>query len=194
MKKLPLSILFLIICLNSWAQDFLLLEYNPPISVFTAATFEVGLEPNASVSIGGMVGIAKDNYFLGGFLTKAYYDEVYYLDAPWQKDVKMGGVVVGYTFPSNDIMHLYSSVKLGWGQAMLSGRGIKKVNYIDEKYIDDVFTINPEIGMELIITSWYRVAFTASYRIVRGVDDLAYLTNLDFSNYASAITFRFGNF
>ena len=52
----------------------------------------------------------------------------------------------------------------------------------------------PEVGLELNVFSFFRIAATASYRWVNGVETLPTYTNDDLSSFGATLTLRFGGF
>ena len=96
---------------------------------------------------------------------------------------------MGYSFPAREEAHLYTNLRLGRGTAQLTGRS-DAAGIISE----DIYVINPEIGMEINISPWSRFIISGSARWVSGIDSDTGLTNTDFENYAVGMTFRFGNF
>ena len=54
--------------------------------------------------------------------------------------------------------------------------------------------MTPELGLEVNLTEWLKMSFTAGYRWVNGVTRLEELNNDDFSSPLGTITFRMGGF
>jgi hypothetical protein len=103
-----------------------------------------------------------------------------------------GGLWLGYVTPTWKTAHLFSSVKIaGGGIAITENRDSG-----DSIYDEAVFVAQPEIGLEVNLLKWFRIAFTANYRFVSGVQsgNLAGLTNSDFNSVGGTLTFRFGHF
>ncbi len=158
---------------------------------FAGSIFEIGLNSQNNATIGGVLGFAEKNYFFGIYGTNTFYDEILVKESSYQKSLGLGGLMIGFTLPSEERAHLFGSLKLGWGEARLS-------DYYDDNsirsYKNAVFAINPEIGVEVRVTSWYSFAITANYRLVEGVDNLPSMGDYDFENYGLGVVFRFGNF
>ncbi|MEE9437642.1 MAG: hypothetical protein V3V14_01500 [Saprospiraceae bacterium] len=141
------------------------------------------------IDVGGGGGIILDNFFIGGYGlgtdNASFETDVETFDI----DFGHGGLWMGYVVPANKVVHGYSSVKVGWGKTILKdGKG-------DRAFSDNHIAILPEIGIELNITKWFRLAATGGYRIVNGLDDLPEgLDNDSFSGAFGSLTFRFGGF
>jgi len=128
-----------------------------------------------------------NNFFLGGY--KLGNDGAQTMIADERYDIHFGhgGFWMGYAFSESKLIHVYSSLRVGWGDAEL------KQN--DDKFFDDnLLALSPELGLELNVTNWLRVGFTAGYRAVSGIDDLPNLSNDNFTSMYGALTFRFGGF
>lgn len=141
--------------------------------------------------VGGGGALILDNFFFGGYGLGT--------DAPSinsgteELDIKFGhgGLWFGYVAKPNKVAHLYSSFKLGWGEA-----GIQDKDG-DEVVSDNILVMTPELGVELNITGWFRLGITGGYRFVSGANTLPSeynLNNESFSSPFGALTFRFGGF
>ena len=62
-----------------------------------------------------------------------------------------------------------------------------------DDYIDNVLVVSPELGVEMNLTKFLRIAGTAGYRWVDGVSSPG-LTNDDFTGWTGALTLRLGYF
>jgi hypothetical protein len=70
--------------------------------------------------------------------------------------------------------------------------------------LGNCFVATPELGFELNITRFFRIAATAGYRIVAGISEVNFtdaqgnliekINNSDFSSPMGALTFKFGWF
>ena len=110
-------------------------------------------------------------------------------DEKIQMDLGHGGFWLGYTYRSHKLVHIFASTKLGWGGIDIE---IDEDNY---SAVDNVFVITPELGVELNVFRWFKIAGTVGYRSVTGVDNIkAGKSNEDFSGLAGTLTFRFGGF
>jgi hypothetical protein len=105
---------------------------------------------------------------------------------------KHGGFWIGYTPMQHKVVHPYTSVKLGWGKANY------KLTGFDEKELDSerssIFVTTPEVGLEVNVFSFFRIAATASYRWVNGFDPTGGFKSDDLSSFGATLTLRFGGF
>ncbi|MEZ4985415.1 MAG: hypothetical protein R2795_10320 [Saprospiraceae bacterium] len=104
-------------------------------------------------------------------------------------DIGHGGFWLGGTFQPWQLLHLYGSARIGWG-----GINIELEDNPSYRDLDKIFVATPEIGLELNIARWFRVAGTVGYRYVTGVNENLGLSNDDFSGATAAVTLRFGWF
>ena len=128
-----------------------------------------------------------NNFFLGGYKLGNDGAQVEIEDQRYDIDFGHSGFWLGYALKQDNLLHIYSSFRVGWGDVEL------KQN--DDKFFDDnLLSVAPELGVELNVTNWMRVGFTAGYRAISGLDSLPNLGNEDFTGIYGALTFRFGGF
>ncbi len=97
---------------------------------------------DVEVSVGGGGALIVDHFFFGGYgVGTADYSILRDQDQV-NIDLAHGGFWIGGTYQSHKLLHVYSSVKLGWG-----GVGIR-MDEDDFYYLDQVFVVQPEIGLE----------------------------------------------
>ncbi len=109
-------------------------------------------------------------------------DELYALNG-------YGGFIFEYTNQSYRLLHFTASTLIGGGGLMLRERNYEDVS-------DDVnpyFVLEPAVNAELNVTSFFRIAVGASYRMTSGISDFGY-RDKDFSGLHGNITFKFGGF
>ncbi len=143
---------------------------------------------NFEVSAGGGGGLIIDNFFIGGYGLGSVDNSI--LENDWESlEIGHGGLWGGYTLNPYKLVHLYSSVKLGWG-------GLKiKFEDDDFDYQDAIFVATPELGAELNIFRFFKIGFSGGYRFVSGIDsDLSGYEKGDFNNFVGTLTLRFGAF
>lgn len=142
-----------------------------------------------STSAGGGGGIILGNLFLGGY-GLASADQFDNLIENNRVELQMahGGFWIGAVYPSGKLLHAFSSVKLGWGALDV------EIDEDDFDTNDAIFVTTPEIGIEVNLLKWFRVAGTVGYRFTSGVNNTPNLSNEDFSNMVGGVTFRFGAF
>ncbi len=144
------------------------------------------------VGFGGGGGVIVNQFFFGGFGLGESYGRRKVDNTNYTLALGYGGVWLGYVHNSHKLVHPYTSIKVGWGSVDL-----EDIDDDDDLYDSDgVFVVNPEIGVELNLLHWFRVAATGGYRFVTGVEDerLPGIGSNDFNSPTFALTFRFGAF
>lgn len=137
--------------------------------------------------VGGGGGFSINSFFIGGYGLGNDGAQVDHMGQSYDIHFRHGGFWLGYALHQHKMIHLYTSLRIGWGESEL------KLN--DEKaYGDNMFVLSPELGVELNITNWFKLDITGGYRSVHGITNLAELSNSDFSSMYGALTFRFGGF
>jgi hypothetical protein len=141
---------------------------------------------------GGGGGVIVNDFFFGGFGQGGGFGEQMIDGRLYPIDLGYGGLWMGYVKPTYKAFHFYSSLKIAGGEVNLTDPFNNGVTVYDET----VFVVQPEAGIELNLISWFRIALTANYRIVSGIDSqsLWNLSNSDFTAGGMALTLRFGKF
>jgi len=139
--------------------------------------------------VGGGGALILDNFFFGGYGMGTDAPNINLDGQNLDIEFGHGGLWFGFVTPPQKLIHVYSSFRLGWGGTNLNdGTG-------DKLYSDNVMVMTPELGVEINLTSWFRLGFTGGYRFVDGVNELPGGLNDDsFSSPFGALTFRFGGF
>ena len=138
---------------------------------------------------GGGGAFSVNDFFVGGYGLGNSGSQVAITGTDEVYDIHFnhGGFWLGYTYKKHQLFHLYSSFRIGWGKTELKRN--------DEKfYSDNLLALAPELGLELNVTNWFKVAFSGGYRNISGIDNLPQLTDKEFTSAYGAITFRFGGF
>jgi len=186
MKK-GLLILFLGLSWSLSAQHETLLGNVNSISGFGGPLVEIGsINGDVGADVGGGGAIIFDKLFLGGYGLGSSYPETRIDDELYEIRFKHGGFWLGYVSNPYKMVHLYSSLRLGWGKAQL--RQDK-----DPIYSDRLFAMTPELGVEINLTRFMKLGVSGGYRWVNGVN-LQTLDSGDFSSPVGLLTFRFGSF
>ena len=89
-------------------------------------------------------------------------------------------LILGYTFDSNKTIHPTAYLK--------GGRGTLEIG---ENIRDNVFVIEPSIGVELNIFKFMRLGIDGGYRFVNGVNTAGY-SDQDFSSAFIGLRLKFG--
>lgn len=154
---------------------------------------DLGNDLQAVVGGGGAL-IFNDFYFGGYGMGKADYTTVFQAEQRKDKvNFAHGGFWIGYTPIQRKVVHPYVSLRLGWGKARFESVHLQ-TNTLQRSLKDNLFVTIPEAGLEVNVFSFFRIAFTASYRWVNGVDNLPVYSDKDLSCISLGLTLRFGGF
>ncbi len=172
--------------------------FGGPIVEFSAAKGQF------SVSNGGGGGVLlNQSFFLGGYgMNTSNRLDINIANANYKLDFGHGGFWLGYINSHNKLVHFASSLRLGWGSVTM--RDSRYWGGSSNTRLSNCFVATPELGFELNITRFFRIAATAGYRIVAGISEINFtdaqgnltekINNSDFSSPIGAITFKFGWF
>lgn len=142
---------------------------------------------------GGGGGIILNDFFFGGFGEAGSFADYSVDNQAFPINMAYGGLWVGFVKPTRKILHFYSSLKIAGGGITLS----EDRDHLDKSLYDEtIFVVQPEAGLEANLFTWCRLALTANYRLVNGIQsrNLAGLRNRDFNAPGAALTLRFGRF
>ena len=200
MKKIFLLTTSLFFTIALFAQDdqTLFSDVNR-IGAFGGPLFDyTDLNGDVEATGGGGGAIVLDDFFLGGYgigtyeLSKSFTDTA---SINFREDVKFkhGGFWVGYVPVQHKVLHPYASLRIGWGKARY-----RKLNVTDDRDLDsindNIFVLTPEAGFEINVFSFFRIAATAHYRLVNGVDKINNFSDSELSGFGGTLTLRFGGF
>jgi len=158
------------------------------IGAFGGPIIEVGsINGEVGADVGGGGALMINNFFIGGYGLGTDYPEIRIGEVDYNIRFKHGGLWLGYTTNPEKLVHFYSSLRMGSGKSQIRGDG-------PDSGSDRVFVMTPELGFEVNLTSFMRIAITGGYRVVNGVSKIPGLDNNDFSSPIGGITFRFGGF
>lgn len=189
-KQFLFSVVLLAATMSLQAQHETLFNQARVIGAFGGPITEYGLNNDLSTSVGGGGALVINSFFIGGYgLASADFDQLYDEGDIDVLDIGHGGFWLGGTYQPHSLVHLYGSTRLGWG-----GINIDLNGNTPYRELDKIFVATPEIGVELNVTRWFRLAGTVGYRYVTGVNDDLGLKDEDFSGAIGAITLRFGWF
>ncbi len=189
MKHLLFSTALLLAGLSLHAQHETIFGRGRLSGAFGGPIVEMGLREGFGTSIGGGGGLVLGNVILGAYgLGAVDLKEVLQNDDIDRLELAHGGLWLGFTYPSYKAIHLYGGARLGWGGINIELDNPRVTDF------DQIFVATPEMGIELNLTRWFRVAGTAGYRFVNGSAPGAAYPDKDFSGPVAALTFRFGWF
>ncbi|MEY3050892.1 MAG: hypothetical protein RLY31_677 [Bacteroidota bacterium] len=155
------------------------------------------LDPGSDIQVnrGGGGAVVLNDFFLGGY-GMGSMDATKRIDSEGIQDkirFKHGGFWLGYTPLQQKVLHPYGSVRMGWGKARRSATDLQTNQLVGEGD-DELFVLTPEAGLELNVFSFCRIAATASYRWVNGLDNLGNFRDSDLSGMGATLTLKFGAF
>lgn len=144
------------------------------------------LDDKFSTSVGAGLAFVIDDFFFGAY-GLGVSDDLFKEDVE-HLTMGHGGFWLGFAFPQTESFHLYSSVKLG--------RGAVDIDFDDNglDYNDKFLIATPEIGIELNVFRWFRIAATGGYRMLGGLDESSGYSDKDFEGWTAGLTFRIGGF
>lgn len=120
-----------------------------------------------------------------------------------------GGLVIGYNYEPQELIHLSGSVLFGFGgmvavdKSNADGQMHLSDNYYDDKNNDPwaaFYVIQPEITAEMNVTTFFKLGVTAGYRFAERVDESdtfkknATLNDVKLNGYTLGLKFMFGCF
>ncbi len=190
MKKIILSLSFSLLAIALMAQHETLFGNARVVGGFGAPIIEFGIGNDLNTSIGGGGGVVINNFFLGGYGMGGLDFDRLVDDELTEIEVGHGGFWLGSTFKPHKILHLYGSARIGWGAVSIP------VDDPDFEFndLDKIFVLTPELGVELNVTKWFRVAASGGYRWVTGTNEAFGYNDEDFSGAIATLSFRFGWF
>lgn len=191
MRKILFAALMTSLFISAQAQHETLFNNARVIGGFGAPIVEMGLNNDLSTSVGGGGALVIDNFFFGGYgMGSVDFESLIENEDIDQLELGHGGFWLGYTLAPHNLIHLYTSARIGWG-----GVGISLTDNFHDSDFDKVFVVTPEVGLELNVASWLRVAGTVGYRHVEGVNEkLGYYEDDTFNGAMANLTFRIGWF
>ncbi len=192
MKKVFFSTVLMLIATLALAQHETIFNNARVVGGFGGPIIEFGLNNSLNTSYGGGGGIVIGNAFLGGY-GMGTLDLNAVIDGQDIDNIELGhgGFWLGYTYKPYKLVHLFSSAKIGWGAVNINPDNFNPFN---EPISDNVFVLTPELGLELNVFKWFRVAGGVGYRWVNGTDGKGAYNDEDFSGAVTTLTFRFGWF
>ncbi|MEM9326205.1 MAG: hypothetical protein AAGA85_11135 [Bacteroidota bacterium] len=143
-----------------------------------------------SVFTGGGGAILLDNtFYLGGYGMSMADDRTITQEGnEYGVDFGHGGLMLGYNFRPENLIHFSVGSKLGWGTLSYRARAdnVRNVN-------DKIFVVHPSAEVEFNITHWFKTNVGLGYQQVIGVDDFFYDT-AEASGPAVSVSLLFGWF
>ncbi len=188
-KRIGIIVLALLAAWNLSAQQTLFGDARV-VGGFGGPIFEWGLGNDLTTSVGGGGGVVIDNVFIGGYgMGSVDFDALLDDEEIETLEIGHGGLWLGYTFRPQSVVHIYSTARIGWGAVNV------EFDRVDEySDVDKVFVLTPELGAEVNLFRWFRVAGAIGYRWVEGVNENLGYQQDDFNGAVATLTMRFGWF
>ncbi len=191
MKKYGIFAVAFLMGLFVQAQHETLFNNARVVGGFGGPIVEMGLGNDMTTAVGGGGAVVIDNFFIGGYgIGSIDFERLIEEDNIDQIELGHGGFWLGYTLAPHRVFHLYTSARLGWGAV---GIDVSDDSVFPDN-TDNVFVVTPEVGLELNVTRWFRVAGTVGYRFVDGISENSPYKADAFDGALANLTFRFGWF
>lgn len=127
------------------------------------------------------VGFEYNGNLLTGYQWRSTIDEVVLAGLTDNNQLKYNyhTFLVGYTLPTHRMIHPRFTIGVGPGNIQL------------DNVKDQIFVVQPEVGVEINLLQWMRLSLNGGYRKVSGIQS-ASLTNDNFTNFYGSASLRFG--
>ncbi len=168
-----------------------LLNRGIRVGAFGAPIVEFSdLDGSFGVSVGGGGAIMIEHFFIGGYAMGSTHDILQDIDAD-EYDVTLahGGIWTGFDLMPSELIHMTANFRAGWGVLLF---GLDN-DFSDYDFEDRIFTLTPELGIELNVTRFFKIAATGGYRWVKDVDTKPYEGN-EFDSFTGSLVLKFGEF
>jgi hypothetical protein len=205
-KKLFIIIFLFVVGSVAYSQEETLLEgeiehggFGGPIVKFTPIKNEFG------ILVGGYGGWLINHTFVIGGGGYGLVNKIRATDEaqsvyqfiggrPVNIEMGYGGVILEYINNSSSLIHFAFNTLIGAGGVTYNERYDNwQWNDTHTRPNDAFFVVEPELKVELNMTSFFRINLGGSYRFVSGVNIVG-LKNSDLSGPSANITFKFGKF
>lgn len=153
------------------------------------------IKGNRGFGAGGGGGMVFNQTMIGAF----GHGEMFSIQREGSNNASMalgyGGLWLGYSIPTRKAVHGYASLKIGAGGVGISEQDIWWEDDTDfDDYDAALLVLVPEVGVELNVCHWMRLAGTVGYRYVDGFDGALGLDKNAFNAPVFGLTMRFGWF
>ncbi|MCF8237576.1 MAG: hypothetical protein K9I85_05430 [Saprospiraceae bacterium] len=175
---------------SAQAQMETIMDNTGHISGFGGAYLGFGvIAKDVSFFHGAGGGIMVGSFFLGGFIETSY-SSIQLNEADYSTKMDCIGIWSGYSLNTQKMIHPYISLKGGYSTMTNQERG-----HSDNRYLDHVFILHPEAGVEFNISRVFRVVFTVGYwQALYTDDEPLHLRDKDFGGPSGCLTLRLGGF
>ncbi len=194
MKNLLIVLSFLFSTALFAQDDQTLFSDVNRVGAFGGPMFEYSnLSDDVETAGGGGGAFVLDDFFLGGYGHGTVEFDKTFTSTSETVKFKHGGFWFGYVPVQHKVIHPFTSLKLGWGKARFREYELGEDDPFNA-FNDNIFVLTPEAGIELNVFSFFRIAATANYRMVSGLDKLDNFSDSDLSGFGAVLTLRFGGF
>ena len=170
-----------------WERDETLASTTGRNGFFVSPLVEYSdLDGKWNTSIGGGLAFIAGDFFVGAYGLGMVEED--WLDSDFEQlDMGHGGFWIGYVKPQHKAVHLFTSVKAGWGALDIE---------LDDgfDYEDTFFAVTPEVGLEVNVFRWLRIGATVGYRWLNGLDESPNFDRDRLEGATAGLTFRIGGF
>ncbi|MEZ4948988.1 MAG: hypothetical protein R2784_06300 [Saprospiraceae bacterium] len=104
------------------------------------------------------------------------------------------GLAFGYQKPATKFFHFQCGLKLGYGTSSLQIIDLSSTNPALYNNSSQTFSVQPEIGGEMNVFKWLRVAMSFGYRDAFGYSGLRKINTGELSGLTYGFTVKLGNF
>lgn len=131
--------------------------------------------------LGVDIGFEYNGTFLTGYQWRTTMDELMLPDLSANNQLKFGyhTFLVGYTLPTHKVVHPRLTFGIGPGQVKLNGNK------------DQLFVLQPALGLEINLFQWMRLSLDGGYRKISGIQEND-LVNDDLTNFFGSASLKFG--
>lgn len=156
---------------------------------------------------GGAAMIVNKTFYIGGYfegiMTNHYRQDLQtFVNIEKPRIVlEHGGIWMGYVYKHQKPVHGALSMKLGWGEIDLEGDGHEYNPAFNYDFRDRIFSVIPQLELELNMTRWFRINIGVGYRIIAGIDatypdqtgnEVDFYDKGDFNSPVGTVTLIFG--
>ncbi|WP_299457747.1 hypothetical protein [uncultured Microscilla sp.] len=171
---------------------------NMKISGFGGPTVSLGvIDGSIAMFNGGGGAIMFNNFFFGGYGSNMSFSTVTRSVGGENLRLRMrqGGLWFGYDAQAHKLVHLTSSLKMGWGHLRFYRSTTSFYDDTQSVLREHFFMLTPEAGIEVNITKFMKIALTGGYRIgfsntIKEDDN----SRINLNGQYMALTFKFGWF
>lgn len=141
--------------------------------------------------VGGHAALSYGDVFIGTFgmhgLPFKINDKN---DLPFEMNINYGGPWIGYRPKIEFPIHPYFGFKTAWGNAAISNKSTPDT----EKESYDIYIIQPEFGMEFILTKHLHLIGTGGYKWINKLERTGLIEAMDSRSMVFCLSLQFGWF